>query len=262
MAAGRAARSLGPRRRHRQRPGPSLPPRAAAPRTGHARPGTGHGPAEGEFAAALRAGAAADLDAIYGLDFIRGWPTGPCRSTSSPTTSPRTPSTSTATPGSWPAPPRSPPPRPSSCSGPARRRTAWKSNPSCTGPGSAPARTAPTLGPVTKSYVDHLLAASVSGSYGVLVAAALPCFWLYAEVGATLHGQFLAARRPGGAPLRRLAADLRRRGLRRRHPAGHRVHGRGGRAGVGERAGGHGPGLPAVIAGYEVDFFDAPRLHA
>ena len=32
----------------------------------------GHGPAEGEFAAALRAGAAGDLDAIYALDFIRG----------------------------------------------------------------------------------------------------------------------------------------------------------------------------------------------
>ena len=27
------------------------------------------------------------------------------------------------------------------------------------------------LGPVTKSYVDHLLASSASGSYGVLVAA-------------------------------------------------------------------------------------------
>ena len=55
-------------------------------------------------------------------------------------------------------------------------------------------------GPVTKSYVDHLLAASVSGSYGVLVAAVLPCFWLYAEVGESLHAQFLAAGAPEAHP--------------------------------------------------------------
>jgi len=48
------------------------------------------------------------------------------------------------------------------------------------------------LGPVTKGYVDHLLAASVQGSYAVLVAAILPCFWLYAEVGTRLHATFLA----------------------------------------------------------------------
>ena len=50
------------------------------------------------------------------------WPTERCRRRSSPTTSPRTPSTSTAIPGCWPVPPRSRPPRPSSCSGPGRRR--------------------------------------------------------------------------------------------------------------------------------------------
>ena len=93
-----------------------------------------------------------------------------------------------------------------------------------------PAATA--LGPVTKSYVDHLLAASVSGSYAVLVAAVLPCFWLYAEVGSDPAPAVPGRRRPGDAPLRRVAADLRRRGLRRRHPAGHRVHGRGGPAGL------------------------------
>ncbi|TFB56711.1 bifunctional hydroxymethylpyrimidine kinase/phosphomethylpyrimidine kinase [Cryobacterium tagatosivorans] len=47
------------------------------------------------------------------------------------------------------------------------------------------------LGPVTKGYLDHLLAASVQGSYAVLVAAILPCYWLYAEVGDRLHAQFL-----------------------------------------------------------------------
>ncbi|MDQ0756178.1 bifunctional hydroxymethylpyrimidine kinase/phosphomethylpyrimidine kinase [Arthrobacter sp. B3I4] len=55
-------------------------------------------------------------------------------------------------------------------------------------------------GRVTKAYVDHLHAASLAGSYGVLVAAALPCFWLYAEVGATLQAEFLAAGAPAGHP--------------------------------------------------------------
>lgn len=45
-------------------------------------------------------------------------------------------------------------------------------------------------GPVTKAYVDHLLAASGNGSYAVLVAAVLPCFWLYAHVGNVLHAQW------------------------------------------------------------------------
>ncbi len=46
-------------------------------------------------------------------------------------------------------------------------------------------------GPVTKAYVDHLLAVGSGGSYGEVVAAVLPCYWLYADVGATLHRQFL-----------------------------------------------------------------------
>ena len=57
-----------------------------------------------------------------------------------------------------------------------------------------------SLGPVTKSYVDHLLAASVSGSYAVLVAAALPCFWLYAEVGAGPARTVPRRGRPGSHP--------------------------------------------------------------
>ncbi|MBG0740946.1 bifunctional hydroxymethylpyrimidine kinase/phosphomethylpyrimidine kinase [Paeniglutamicibacter antarcticus] len=46
-------------------------------------------------------------------------------------------------------------------------------------------------GPVTKAYVDHLLAAGSGGSYGEVVAAVLPCYWLYADIGAALHRQFL-----------------------------------------------------------------------
>lgn len=55
-------------------------------------------------------------------------------------------------------------------------------------------------GPVTKSYVDHLLAASSQGTYAVLVAAVLPCFWLYAEVGAALHREFTDAGSPSAHP--------------------------------------------------------------
>lgn len=43
--------------------------------------------------------------------------------------------------------------------------------------------TAPDAAPATLAYTDHLHAASVRGSYGELVAALLPCFWLYADLG-------------------------------------------------------------------------------
>jgi hydroxymethylpyrimidine/phosphomethylpyrimidine kinase len=119
----------------------------------------------------------------------------------------------------------------------------------------------PCLGPVTKSYVDHLLAASASGSYAVLVAAVLPCFWLYAEVGSTLHAEFLAAGAPADHPyaawLRTYAdedfAAATRRAIATADEAGRR-------GSENERA--------AMILAFrqscrfEVDFFDAPRLHA
>lgn len=56
------------------------------------------------------------------------------------------------------------------------------------------------LGPVTKSYVDHLLASSASGSYAVLLAAILPCYWLYAEVGQQLHAAYVDAGSPTEHP--------------------------------------------------------------
>jgi hydroxymethylpyrimidine/phosphomethylpyrimidine kinase len=119
----------------------------------------------------------------------------------------------------------------------------------------------PVLGPVTKSYVDHLLAASASGSYAVLVAAILPCFWLYAEVGQTLHAQFLAAGAPADHPyaewLRTYAdedfAQATREAIALADEAGRR-------GSADERA--------AMVVAFkqscqlEVDFFDAPRLHA
>ena len=109
--------------------------------------------------------------------------------------------------------------------------------------------------------MDHLLAASVSGSYGVLVAAVLPCFWLYAEVGETLHG----SSSPRGAPeahpyavwLRTYAdedfAAATRQAIAYTDAA----------AGRHRRANGRPwPWLSGSPPGYEVDFFDAPRLHA
>ncbi|QDY91821.1 bifunctional hydroxymethylpyrimidine kinase/phosphomethylpyrimidine kinase [Arthrobacter sp. UKPF54-2] len=120
---------------------------------------------------------------------------------------------------------------------------------------------AATPGPVTKAYVDHLHAASLAGSYGVLVAAALPCFWLYAEVGATLHREFLGAGAPAGHPyadwLRNYAdegfAESTRQAIRYTDAAGRR-------GSETERS------AMALAFGqscrYEVEFFDAPRLHA
>lgn len=39
----------------------------------------------------------------------------------------------------------------------------------------------------TTAYLDHLLAAGTRGDYAVLIAALLPCFWLYHDVGTRLH---------------------------------------------------------------------------
>jgi hydroxymethylpyrimidine/phosphomethylpyrimidine kinase len=117
------------------------------------------------------------------------------------------------------------------------------------------------LGPVTKSYVDHLLATSTSGSYAVLVAAVLPYFWLYADVGTTLHEEFLAAGAPEDHPysawLRTYAdedfAAATRQAIALADDAGRR-------GSDDERA--------AMMVAFkqscrfEIDFFDAPRLHA
>jgi hydroxymethylpyrimidine/phosphomethylpyrimidine kinase len=43
--------------------------------------------------------------------------------------------------------------------------------------------------PVTVAYTNHLLAAGARGSYPVVVAAVLPCYWLYAHIGAVLLRQ-------------------------------------------------------------------------
>jgi thiaminase (transcriptional activator TenA) len=42
-------------------------------------------------------------------------------------------------------------------------------------------------GPVTQSYISHLQSVARSGSLGELVAAVLPCYWIYGEVGQRLY---------------------------------------------------------------------------
>lgn len=51
-----------------------------------------------------------------------------------------------------------------------------------------PAGLAPA--PATSAYTDHLHAASTAGSYAVLVAAILPCFVLYTDIGVRWRGTF------------------------------------------------------------------------
>lgn len=45
--------------------------------------------------------------------------------------------------------------------------------------------------PATTAYLDHLRATAFCGDYGTLIAAILPCFWLYTDLGARLRaGEF------------------------------------------------------------------------
>jgi hydroxymethylpyrimidine/phosphomethylpyrimidine kinase len=119
----------------------------------------------------------------------------------------------------------------------------------------------PPVGPVTKSYVDHLLAASAQGSYGVLVAALLPCYWLYAEVGNRLHSDLLARdagrSHPYAVWLETYADEEFATATREAISI----------VDAAARAGSTVERVAMRIAfaqssQYELDFFDAPRVHA
>ncbi|PRA78619.1 bifunctional hydroxymethylpyrimidine kinase/phosphomethylpyrimidine kinase [Microbacterium sp. MYb66] len=46
-------------------------------------------------------------------------------------------------------------------------------------------------GPATTAYLDHLRSVAFGGDYAEIVAAVLPCFWLYTDLGRRLHaGEF------------------------------------------------------------------------
>ena len=55
------------------------------------------------------------------------------------------------------------------------------------GIGAATFRAQPA--PATIAYLDHLRGAAFDGDYRVLIAALLPCFWIYADVGTRLQAQ-------------------------------------------------------------------------
>ena len=42
-------------------------------------------------------------------------------------------------------------------------------------------------GPMTQAYIGHLQSVARGGSLGELVAAVLPCYWIYGEVGRRLY---------------------------------------------------------------------------
>lgn len=221
----------------------------------------GHGPAEGEFAAVLRAGAAGDLDAIYALDFVRGLADG--------TLPEHEFAYYLAQDAIYLNGYSRVLARAAAIAPTEAEQLFWaRSAQTCLEVESelhrswlSTRRAAATLGPVTKSYVDHLLAASVSGSYGLLVAAALPCFWLYAEVGSTLHREFLA----GGAPVAHPYADWLRTYADEDFAAATRQA--IAYTDTAARQGSESEREAMALAfrqssGYEVAFFDAPRLYA
>ena len=217
--------------------------------------------AEGEFAVALREAAAGDLKAIYGLDFIRALADG---SLPEKEFAYYLAQDALYLNGYSRVLARAAAIAPTEA-----EQLFWaRSAQNCLEVESELHRTwlstrraAATLGPVTKAYVDHLLAASVSGSYGVLVAAVLPCFWLYAEVGETLYRQFLTAGAPESHPYAvwlRTYADEEFAAATRQAVAYTDAAARA--ASAGER-----DAMTLAFrqsARYEVDFFDAPRLHA
>lgn len=43
-----------------------------------------------------------------------------------------------------------------------------------------------TKGPITQAYIDHLQSVARGGTLGELVAAVLPCYWIYGAVGRRL----------------------------------------------------------------------------
>ncbi|MHA7281246.1 bifunctional hydroxymethylpyrimidine kinase/phosphomethylpyrimidine kinase [Arthrobacter sp. MDT2-2] len=115
-------------------------------------------------------------------------------------------------------------------------------------------------GPVTRAYCDHLAAAAGRGSYAELVAAALPCFWLYAAVGDYVQEKVDSGVPSGSHPYADWIATYADPGFAaataRAQQIADDAHRR---ASAAERN--------AMLAAfrwsatYERDFFDAPRVH-
>lgn len=116
-------------------------------------------------------------------------------------------------------------------------------------------------GPVTKAYLDHLLAASAMGSYAVLAAAVLPCYWIYAVVGEDLHRRHLQragdAEHPYGAWIETYADEAFAEATRRAISFADRA---GRTASEPERTAMMKAFHQSTV--YERDFFDAPSKYA
>lgn len=113
-------------------------------------------------------------------------------------------------------------------------------------------------GPVTKHYVDHLQGVAFAGSYGEVVAAVLPCYWLYSEVGRVLHADYLSfvGEHPYGVWLQTYADD----GFAQATATAVSIMDQAAaRASVVERN--NMRAAFAHSAQYEVDFFAAPHSH-
>lgn len=55
--------------------------------------------------------------------------------------------------------------------------------------------------PATTAYLDHLRSVGFGGDYAEIIAAVLPCFWLYTDLGRRLHaGEFGEYARDAGHP--------------------------------------------------------------
>ena len=200
----------------------------------------------------------ADLEAIYALDFIRDLAAGACRRTVR----------------LLPRPGRHLPQRLFTGAGPRQRHRPHRGRTAVLGPlGPALPGSRVELhrtwlstrqGQARTGARDQVLRGPPAGGLGVgqlrrAGGSGLPCFWLYAEVGETLHGQFLAAGAPAGHPYAdwlRTYADEDFAAATRQAVA---IADARGRRGVGDEK-----AAMAVAfrqsSRYEVDFFDAPRL--
>jgi hydroxymethylpyrimidine/phosphomethylpyrimidine kinase len=120
---------------------------------------------------------------------------------------------------------------------------------------------ATAVAPTTRAYTSYLLATALGGSFAEGLAAVLPCYWIYAEVGAALHARHVARpekdAHPYGAWIGTYAdeafAAATRRAIAYTDAAGRR-------ASVAERTAMREAFAASTV--YEREFFDAPRRFA
>jgi hydroxymethylpyrimidine kinase/phosphomethylpyrimidine kinase/thiamine-phosphate diphosphorylase len=116
--------------------------------------------------------------------------------------------------------------------------------------------------PATVAYLDHLRSVAFGGDYAELIAAVLPCFWLYTDLGRRLHaGEFDELARDPQHPYATWLATYADPAF---EEATERAIGHVTDAAVQSDARGRRRMLRAfeVSSAHELAFFAAPRLHA